>query len=214
MVHTFQCLGVNIAVDVNSGAVHVLDELTYHLLEQVQPPMGEHCPAELCARLPQYDPAALEESWQELRGLAAEGLLFEEDDYIDREKAASMQQQALVKALCLHVSHDCNLRCKYCFASTGDFGTGHRMTMDFETAKRAIDFVIAKSGHRRNIEVDFFGGTTSASALQLQLMVCSSMMRTSSTSTVRCPTQFSPSTGERRSTMTSGPRSTARAAMT
>ena len=158
MVHTFQCLGVNIAVDVNSGAVHVLDELTYHLLEQVQPPMGEHCPAELCARLPQYDPAALEESWQELRGLAAEGLLFEEDDYIDREKAASMQQQALVKALCLHVSHDCNLRCKYCFASTGDFGTGHRMTMDFETAKRAIDFVIAKSGHRRNIEVDFFGG--------------------------------------------------------
>ena len=69
-----------------------------------------------------------------------------------------MQQQALVKALCLHVSHDCNLRCKYCFASTGDFGTGHRMTMDFETAKRAIDFVIAKSGHRRNIEVDFFGG--------------------------------------------------------
>ena len=158
MVHTFQCLGVNIAVDVNSGAVHVLDELTYHLLEQVQPPMGEHCPAELCARLPQYDPAALEEAWQELRGLAAEGLLFEEDDYIDREKAASMQQQALVKALCLHVSHDCNLRCKYCFASTGDFGTGHRMTMDFETAKRAIDFVIAKSGHRRNIEVDFFGG--------------------------------------------------------
>lgn len=158
MVHTFQCLGVNIAVDVNSGAVHVLDELTYHLLEQVQPPMGEHCPAELCARLPQYDPAAMEEAWQELRGLAAEGLLFEEDDYIDREKAASMQQQALVKALCLHVSHDCNLRCKYCFASTGDFGTGHRMTMDFETAKRAIDFVIAKSGHRRNIEVDFFGG--------------------------------------------------------
>ena len=77
MVHTFQCLGVNIAVDVNSGAVHVLDELTYHLLEQVQPPMGEHCPAELCARLPQYDPAALEEAWQELRGLAAEGLLFE-----------------------------------------------------------------------------------------------------------------------------------------
>ena len=152
MVHTFQCLGVNVAVDVNSGAVHVLDELTYHLLELVEPPMGEHCPAEVAARLPQYDPAALEEAWQELRGLAEQGLLFEEDDYIDREKAASMQQQALVKALCLHVSHDCNLRCKYCFAGTGDFGTGHRMTMDFETAKKAIDFVIEKSGHRRNIE--------------------------------------------------------------
>ena len=132
MVHTFQALGVNIAVDVNSGAVHVLDEVTYHLLEKVTPPMGEHCPEDIKAALSQYDPAALEEAWQELRGLAAEGLLFEEDDYIDREKAASMQQSALVKALCLHVSHDCNLRCKYCFASTGDFGTGHRMTMDVE----------------------------------------------------------------------------------
>ena len=158
MVHTFQALGVNVAVDVNSGAVHVLDELTYRLLEQVTPPMAEHCPEEIKSVLAQFDPNALEEAWQELRSLADEGLLFEKDDYIDREKAASMQQQALVKALCLHVSHDCNLRCKYCFASTGDFGTGHRMTMDFETAKRAIDFVIAKSGHRRNIEVDFFGG--------------------------------------------------------
>ena len=64
MVHTFQALGVNIAVDVNSGAVHVLDELTYHLLEQIEPPMAEHCPAEIAARLPQYDPA------QAGRGLA------------------------------------------------------------------------------------------------------------------------------------------------
>ena len=69
-----------------------------------------------------------------------------------------LPKSAQIKALCLHVSHDCNLRCKYCFASTGDFGTGHRMTMDFETAKKAIDFVIARSGKRRNIEVDFFGG--------------------------------------------------------
>ena len=158
MVHTFQALGVYIAVDVNSGAVHVLDELTYRLLEQVTPPMAEHCPEEVQKKLPQYDAAALEEAWQELRGLVEQGLLFEEDDYIDREKAASMQQSALVKALCLHVSHDCNLRCKYCFASTGDFGTGHRMTMDVETAKKAIDFVVEKSGPRRNIEVDFFGG--------------------------------------------------------
>ena len=61
-----------------------------------------------------------------------------------------------MKALCLHVSHDCNLRCRYCFAGTGDFGTGHRMTMDAETAKKAIDWVVAKSGKRRNIEIDFF----------------------------------------------------------
>ena len=157
MVHTFTALGVHIAVDVNSGAVHVLDELTCRLLEQVEPPMAEHCPQAILECLSQYPAQELEEAWQELRGLADQGLLFVEDDYIDREKAASMQQQALVKALCLHVSHDCNLRCKYCFASTGDFGTG-RKTMDIETAKKAIDFVVAKSGPRRNIEVDFFGG--------------------------------------------------------
>ena len=164
MVHTFTALGVHVAVDVNSGAVHVLDELTHTLLSALLERQGgasalaAACPRELIATLNQYPAEALEEAWQELRALADEGLLFVEDDYIDREKAASMQQQALVKALCLHVSHDCNLRCKYCFASTGDFGTGHRMTMDFETAKRAIDFVVEKSGHRRNIEVDFFGG--------------------------------------------------------
>lgn len=157
MVHTFTALGVHIAVDVNSGAVHVLDEPTCRLLEQITPPMAEHCPQPLLDRLAQYAPQVLEEAWQELRTLEQQGLLFVADDYIDREKAAGIQQQALVKALCLHVSHDCNLRCKYCFASTGDFGTG-RKTMDFETAKRAIDFVVEKSGPRRNIEVDFFGG--------------------------------------------------------
>lgn len=164
MVHTFQSLGVNIAVDVNSGAVHVLDGLMYDLLTALAERdengalLAGPMPEELAAQLPQHDSAALKEAWTELGELKEQGLLFEADDYIDREKAASMQQQALVKALCLHVSHDCNLRCKYCFASTGDFGTGKRMTMDVETAKKAIDFVVAKSGNRRNIEVDFFGG--------------------------------------------------------
>ena len=155
MVHTFTALGCNIAVDVNSGAVHVLDRLIYDLLEQVNPPMAEHCPPEVAAKLPQYAAAGLEEGWQELRELAENGLLFVEDDYVD--PAAAVPNEAPVKALCLHVSHDCKLRCKYCFASTGDFGTG-RMTMEPETAKKAIDFVVKRSGNRRNIEVDFFGG--------------------------------------------------------
>ena len=157
MVHTFQALGVNVAVDVNSGAVHVLDELTYHLLEQVKPPIAEHCPEEVCQTLSRYAPAALEEAWQELRSLTAEGLLFEEDDYIDREKAASMQQQALVKALCLHIAHDCNLACQYCFAEEGEYH-GRRALMSFEVGKKALDFLVANSGNRRNLEVDFFGG--------------------------------------------------------
>ena len=157
MVHTFTSLGVRVAVDVNSGAVHVLDKPAYDLLSLLEGPLGETCPDDVAKKLP-YDRAVVEEAWSELLELQREGLLFTEDDYIDPEAAAAMQKDAPVKALCLHVSHDCNLRCKYCFASTGDFGTGHRMTMNVETAKAAIDFVIARSGTRRNIEVDFFGG--------------------------------------------------------
>ena len=158
MVHTFHCLDANIAVDVNSGAVHVLDQTAYDLLSLLDGPMAGHCPDEVAAKLPQYDRQALDCAWDDLYQLQQEGLLFTDDSYIDPEAAVLMQKDAPVKALCLHVSHDCNLRCKYCFASTGDFGTGHRMTMNVETAKKAIDFVIARSGKRHNIEVDFFGG--------------------------------------------------------
>ena len=158
MVHTFHCLDANIAVDVNSGAVHVLDQTAYDLLSLLDGPMVEHCPDEVAAQLPQYDRESLNCAWEDLYQLQQQGLLFTDDNYIDPEAAVLMQKDAPVKALCLHVSHDCNLRCKYCFASTGDFGTGHRMTMNVETAKKAIDFVIARSGKRHNIEVDFFGG--------------------------------------------------------
>ena len=159
-VHPFTALGQYLAADINSGAVHVLDKLTYDLLSSLgEGPIGEgRVPQELVDRLSQYDPAELEEGWQELRVLQNAGLLFTTDDYLDPESAMALPKAAVVKALCLHVSHDCNLRCKYCFASTGDFGTGQRMTMDLETAKKAIDWVVAKSGKRRNIEIDFFGG--------------------------------------------------------
>ena len=158
MVHTFSALGRNLAVDVNSGAVHVLDKLCCDLLSLVEGPMGDACPQDLKDRLSQYDARELDEAWTELLELQRAGLLFSDDDYIDPAAAMALPKAAVVKALCLHVSHDCNLRCKYCFASTGDFGTGHRMTMNFETAKQAIDWVVKKSGKRRNIEVDFFGG--------------------------------------------------------
>ena len=158
MVHTFHCLDAYIAVDVNSGAVHVLDQTAYDLLSLLDGPMAEHCPDEVAAKLPQYDRESLNCAWDDLYQLQQQGLLFTDDTYIDPEAAVLMQKDAPVKALCLHVSHDCNLRCKYCFASTGDFGTGHRMTMNVETAKKTIDFVIARSGKRHNIEVDFFGG--------------------------------------------------------
>lgn len=155
MVHTFTALGVHVAVDVNSGAVHVLDKMMLDLLDQIQPPMGEHCPDSVKEALGQYEPAELEEAWQELKELQDQGLLFETDDYIDPGQA--VQEGAPIKALCLNVAHDCNLRCKYCFASQGGYGTGKKL-MSSEVARAAIDFVVEKSGKRHNIEVDFFGG--------------------------------------------------------
>ena len=117
MVHTFICLGVPVAVDVNSGAVHILDKAAYDVLCQTDGPMGARCPQEVYSRLPQYAPTVVDEAWSELVGLQRNGLLFTDDSYIDPAAAVLMQQDAPIKALCLHVSHDCNLRCQYCFAS-------------------------------------------------------------------------------------------------
>lgn len=155
MIHTFQALGCYIAMDVDSGAVHVLDRMSYDLLNCVAPPMTEHCPEEIAVRLSEYHREELEECWQEIRALAEQKLLFEQEDYINPQWA--VVKDTPIKALCLNVAHDCNLRCKYCFASTGGYGT-QRKIMSPETAKRAIDFVVEKSGKRHNIEVDFFGG--------------------------------------------------------
>ena len=107
-VHTFTALGQYLAADVNSGAVHVLDKLTYDLLSAVgEGPIGEgRVPQELVDRLSQYDPTELEEAWQELRVLQNAGLLFTTDDYLDPEAAMALPKAAVVKALCLHVSHD------------------------------------------------------------------------------------------------------------
>ena len=112
MVHTFTALGQYLVADVNSGAVHVLDKMSYDLLSQVEgeDKLGESCPREVLERLAQYSPAELEETWQELRSLQEQGLLFSDDDYLDPEAAMELPRQAVVKALCLHVSHDCNLR--------------------------------------------------------------------------------------------------------
>lgn len=157
MVHTFTALGQKIVTDVNSGAVHILDPISFEILKNSPQtePLVEAIPEKIL-ELP-FSREEIQEAWLELHHLQKAGLLYSSDDYLDVEGSMELPQSAVVKALCLHVSHDCNLRCKYCFAATGDFGTG-RKVMTIETAKQAIDFVIKKSGHRRNIEVDFFGG--------------------------------------------------------
>ena len=153
-VHTFEMLGQYIAMDVASGAVHILDKLAYEVVRRLTPPMSETCPAELYAEL-DATREEIDEAYAELYALYAEGMLFSEDDY--EQIAALIDRHPPVKALCLHISHDCNLRCKYCFAGTGNFG-GVRMLMPPEVAIDAMKFVAKASGKRRNIEVDFFGG--------------------------------------------------------
>lgn len=155
MIHKFRMHNKNIVLDVNSGAVHELDDLAYELLDC----FGEADEDILAGFSTKYEKQDVLEALKELRELKDKGRLFSEDDF-EAELAAHMavnNRMPVVKALCLHIAHDCNLRCRYCFASTGDFGT-KRTLMPAETARRAIDFLIEKSGSRRNLEVDFFGG--------------------------------------------------------
>ena len=155
MIHRYQKKGLNFVLDVNSGAVHLLDDISYAVSGLLDENMGGTCPQSIIDALPDYTADEIREAYDELYELKKAGQLFAQDDYIDVSRYIPVN--APVKALCLHVAHDCNLRCKYCFASTGDFGQGRKI-MPPEIAKKAIDFVIARSGVRHNIEVDFFGG--------------------------------------------------------
>ena len=155
MIHRYQKKGLNFVLDVNSGAVHLLDDISYAVSGLLDENMGDTCPQGIIDALPDYTADEIREAYDELYELKKAGQLFAQDDYIDVSRYIPVN--APVKALCLHVAHDCNLRCKYCFASTGDFGQGRKI-MPPEIAKKAIDFVIARSGVRHNIEVDFFGG--------------------------------------------------------
>ena len=155
MIHRYQKKGLNFVLDVNSGAVHLLDDISYAVSGLLDENMGDTCPQSIIDAMPDYTADEIREAYDELYELKKAGQLFAQDDYIDVSRYIPVN--APVKALCLHVAHDCNLRCKYCFASTGDFGQGRKI-MPPEIAKKAIDFVIARSGVRHNIEVDFFGG--------------------------------------------------------
>ncbi len=155
MIHKYKLNGYNIVLDVNSGGVHVVDELTYDLLDNVNPPFSDECPEEVVEKLSRfYETEEIKSCYEEIKELYEQKILFSEDDY---EQYAQYSVASPVKAMCLNIAHDCNLRCEYCFASTGDFGQGRKL-MDFETGKNAIDFLLEKSGNRKNLELDFFGG--------------------------------------------------------
>jgi len=152
MIHKFSLFGTNIVVDVNSGAVHIFDDVAYDVLDYYENKSPEEIVQLLSAK---YKREEIIEAIKDIDSLKAEGTLYSEDMY--EETIALWDKKPVIKAMCLHISHDCNLRCKYCFASTGDFG-GQRSMMTAEVGKKAIDFIIKESGNRRNLEIDFFGG--------------------------------------------------------
>jgi uncharacterized protein len=155
MIHKYKLNGFNVVIDVNSGGVHVVDDLTYDILDNIETPLSEVCPEKVIEILSRvYDTDEIVSCYSEIYQLYLDKILFSEDDY---EKYAKFSVPSPIKAMCLNIAHDCNLRCEYCFASTGDFGEGRKL-MTFETGKKAIDFLLEKSQGRENLELDFFGG--------------------------------------------------------
>lgn len=153
MIHQYKNNGYNIVLDVCSGAVHVVDDVVYDVIALYEQKNLPEILKELSASYKEED---IKEAYEEIEELKEEGLLFAEDEYkeyvIDFKK-----RQTVVKALCLHIAHDCNLACQYCFAGKGEYH-GDKSLMSLEVGKKAIDFLIQNSGNRRNLEVDFFGG--------------------------------------------------------
>ncbi|MGI6129101.1 MAG: thioether cross-link-forming SCIFF peptide maturase [bacterium] len=149
-VHTFKCFDTHLALDVESGSLHVIDELMFDLLK-LFPDKSE---AEIMAALvPHYGQDQVLEAWAEVEKAQAEGLLFS-PPVIENW---ALSGEPVLKALCLHVAHDCNLRCRYCFGEGGEFG-GPRELMSFEVARKAVDLLLRQSKERALCEIDFFGG--------------------------------------------------------
>ena len=166
MVHQYKNNGYNIVLDVNSGSVHVVDELSYDIIALFEQEKEEAIIEKMMEKYSKEEYASLleapitvediKETIEEIKELEAEGALFSKDIYEDKI-IDFKKRKTVVKALCLHIAHDCNLACKYCFAEEGEY-KGRRGMMTAEIGKKAIDFLIEHSANRRNLEIDFFGG--------------------------------------------------------
>ena len=163
MIHQYKSNGFNIVMDINSGSVHVVDDIVYDMISLIEPLVEEGIKdADLikaavlnCANLP-YPEEEIAEAVEEVLELEKQGQLFAQDVYADYIFDFK-KRETVVKALCLHIAHDCNLACEYCFAEEGEYH-GRRALMSLEVGKKALDFLVANSGNRVNLEVDFFGG--------------------------------------------------------
>lgn len=160
MIHQYKLGGYNIVLDVCSGSVHVVDEIAYDIISMFEEKSQEEvllAMQEKYATRSDISKEDIAQCYAQVKSLKEEGKLFTDDEF---EKMAGVLKQktaGVVKALCLHIAHTCNLNCSYCFASQGKYH-GERAVMSYEVGKQALDFLVANSGTRRNLEVDFFGG--------------------------------------------------------
>ena len=150
-IHKFYLNDKYIVLDINSGSVHVVDKIVFDILDMFE----EQDLEEIILKLKKiYDEKAIKDAYEEISCLKNDGLLFSEASNLS---GLTYNKDNIIKAMCLHVAHDCNLKCSYCFASQGNF-KGERSLMSLEVGKKSLEFLAENSGNRRNLEVDFFGG--------------------------------------------------------
>lgn len=159
MIHSYKMEGYNIIIDQNSGCVHSVDEVAYDIINMFETEPKEKIKAFILDKYSKRDdvtPEDIDLCFEDIEALIKDGRLFAKDAF-ENSALDFKKRQGVLKAICLHVAHDCNLACKYCFAGKGEYD-GPKGLMNFETGKRALDFLVEKSGTRKNLEVDFFGG--------------------------------------------------------
>ena len=156
MIHQYKQNGYNIVLDSLSGSVHAVDEVAYDIIGMFETTKKDEIVKTILEKYPELTEAEVLKCIADVEALKEEKLLFCEDIYEDKADVLKSKNN-VVKALCLHVAHACNLNCSYCFASQGKYH-GEKALMSFEVGKAALDFLIRNSGTRRNLEVDFFGG--------------------------------------------------------
>ena len=160
MIHQYKLNGYNIVLDVYSGSVHLVDDVAYDCIALFESTPRDQIIARMMEKyghLDGVDETELAACLDDIQALKDDGKLFSQDLWRDVEQEAFEHAKPVLKAMCLHVAHTCNLNCQYCFASQGQYH-GERALMSFEVGKQALDFLIAQSGSRVNLEVDFFGG--------------------------------------------------------
>lgn len=160
MVHQYKLNGYNIVLDINSGAVHVVDEIAYDIISLFENKSKDEIIKNMVEKYGNrlnITEEEIEECYNQIEELKNSNQLFTEDTFRDMASKLKEKTSGVIKALCLHIAHTCNLNCSYCFASQGKYN-GQRGIMSLEVGKKAIDFLVSNSGTRRNLEVDFFGG--------------------------------------------------------